>query len=136
VGSQSNGVSLNDHAEKEGVALMEFDIETKRLLTEVGMLACVTNQVAAAERISTGLAAIAPGSREAVICAGLAAMTAGKLDEAADRLRGLAEAGDPYGAVFLGLALKLAGRTTEAARILAAIPPGAAEAEALAAALR
>jgi len=48
----------------------------------------------------------------------------------------LAEAGDPYGAVFLGLALKLAGRTTEAARILAAIPPGAAEAEALAAALR
>ena len=115
---------------------VEFSVETRQLLTEIGMLACVTNQVAAAEKIAGGLAAIAPASREAIICNALAAMTAGRPDEAADRLNGLAEAGDPYGAVFLGFALKLAGRTSEAERVLAKIPPGAAEAEALAAALR
>jgi thioredoxin-like negative regulator of GroEL len=115
---------------------MEFGVETRQLLTEIGMLACVTNQVAAAERIAAGLAAIAPGSREAVICSALAAMTAGRADEAADRLNGLAEAGDPYGAVFLGFALRLAGRTSEAERVLSNIPAGAAEADALAAALR
>ena len=115
---------------------MKFGVEARQLLAEIGMLACVTNQVAAAERIAAGLAAVAPGSREAVICSGLAAMTAGRPDEAADRLNGLAEAGDPYGAVFFGLALKLAGRTAEAERVLTNIPAGAPEADALAAALR
>ena len=115
---------------------MEFGVETRQLLAEIGMLACVTNQVAAAERIAAGLAAIAPGSREAVICDALAAMTAGRPDEAANRLSRLADAGDPYGAVFLGFALKLAGRTSEDERVLANIPAGAPEADALAAALR
>ena len=115
---------------------MEWSVGTRRLLTEIGLLACVTNQVMAAERIAAGLAAMAPGSREAAVCAGLAAMTAGRPEEAADRLRGLAESGDPYGAVFFGLALKLAGRAAQAERVLAAIPPGETDVEALAMALR
>jgi predicted Zn-dependent protease len=115
---------------------MEFDADSRRLLAELGMLACVTNQVAAAERIAAGLEAAAPGSREAAVCAGLAAMTAGRPGDAVDRLRPLAASGDAYGQVFLGLALKLDGRSAEAERTLAAIAPGEAEADALAAALR
>ena len=100
------------------------------------MLACVTNQATAAGRIAAGLSAIAPGSREAAICDGLSEMTAGRPEEAAARLRPLATAGDPYGQVFLALALRLAGRSSEAERALAAVVPGEPDVDALAAALR
>jgi predicted Zn-dependent protease len=115
---------------------MVSDVETRRLLTEIGMLDCVTNQVTAAEKIAAGLQALSPGSREAIICSGLAAMTAGNYDDAAAQLRTLMEAGDAYGAVFHALALKLAGRSSEAERAFLNIPTGTAEVDALAAALR
>jgi hypothetical protein len=115
---------------------MDVPLETRRLLAELAYLACVTNRVDAARRLLAGLAVVAPGSREGVIGEGLVELTAGATEAAIARLRPLAEAGDSYGMVFLGLALKLAGRTAESAALLAKVPAGDRDVEALAGALR
>jgi hypothetical protein len=116
--------------------LMDVPIETRRLLVELAYTACVTNQIEAARKLLAGLAVIAHGSREVVIGESLVALTVGDAETAISHLRPLAEAHDPYGVVFLGLALKLAGRTAESDSVLAGVSGGEPDVEALAATLR
>lgn len=115
---------------------MDFDADTRRLLSEIAYLGCVTNQAARARLILAGLAAHAPAAREVVIGEALVCLTEGKPEDAAARLRPLADGGDPHGTAFLALALKLAGRGSEADAALARVVPGDASADALAASLR
>ena len=115
---------------------MEVAMETRRLLSEVAYVACVSNQPAQAKRILAGLEAISPGGREVVVGKALVDMTEGNADAAAARLRPLADGGDSLGTAFLGLALKLAGRASECDDVLSRMPDGDADAEKLAAALR
>jgi hypothetical protein len=115
---------------------MDVPIEVRRLLVELAYLACITNRPEAARRLLAGLAVIAPGSREVVVGTGLVELTAGDTEAAIAELRPLAETKDPYGVVFLGLALKLAGRAAESEAVLASTPGGSDDVDALAAALR
>ena len=115
---------------------MEIDGKTRRLLTELAYLACISNDVGRARRILDGLSAVAPGSRETVIGYALTDMTARDFEASIRKLQPLADLGDPHGMVLYGLALKLAGRANEADRWLARVPAGDPAVEALAAALR
>ncbi|MEJ0017885.1 MAG: hypothetical protein WDN25_15210 [Acetobacteraceae bacterium] len=115
---------------------MDLDAQTRRLLAELAYLASMSNDVARARRIVDGLAAIDPDGAPTVIGYALADMTLRDFEAAIRRLRPLADAGDAHGMVFLGLALKLAGRTSECDAVLSRLPNDDAAVEALAGALR
>lgn len=115
---------------------VEFETTTRKQLTEIAYMACMGNDVARARRILDGLVAAHPGSVETTIGFALADITAGDFNAAINRLRPLSEAGDVHGTVFLGLGLRLAGRSSECEAVLARLPPGDPAADKLAAALR
>ncbi|CCB66714.1 hypothetical protein [Hyphomicrobium sp. MC1] len=104
--------------------MMNLDGETRRLLTEIAYLGCVTNQIARTRQILDGLAEGGPVAREVVIGNALLALTEGKPEGAVAGLRALSESGDPYGTAFLALALKLAGRGSELDAVLDRFVPG------------
>ncbi|MDQ1256422.1 MAG: hypothetical protein QG656_1018 [Candidatus Hydrogenedentes bacterium] len=111
------------------------DVALRRLLTEVGMLASILNDVGAAQAIATGLESMRADGIEAVIVRALAEMTDGKHDQAAETLRASAQAGDQAAGAFRALALRLAGRGHESMRQAAMLNSDAGELVALAAAL-
>lgn len=119
-----------------GESLLDLNVELRRLLTELAYLACMSNDVGRARRIIGGLSAVTPNSPEAVIGYALADMTARDFDASIRRLRPLVDSGDLHAIVFYGLALKLAGRGSEAQAVLDRLPAGDPAVEALAGALR
>jgi hypothetical protein len=119
-----------------GENLLEIDVKVRRLLTELAYLACMTNDVLRARKILDGLTAVAPDSAETAVGYALADMTARDFESSIRRLQPLADAGDPHGTVLFGLALKLAGRTSESEAALAKVPAGDPAVDALATALR
>ena len=119
-----------------GESLLDLNVDLRRLLTELAYLACMSNDLGRARKILDGLSAVTPDNPETVIGYALADMTARDFEASIRRLRPLADAGDPHAIVFYGLALKLAGRTSEAEATLARLPAGDPAVEALAGALR
>ena len=117
-------------------ARLELEATTQRLLAELAYVASMSNDVARARRIVDGLAAVDPSAPATVIGYALTEMTMRDFDAAIRRLRPLADAGDAHGMVLLGLALKLAGRTSECDALLARVPTDDPAVEALAGALR
>lgn len=103
----------------------------RRLLAELAYLACIEGRTDHARRILAGLDLVRPGSREVRIGQALAALSDGHADEAVAALRPLADAGDAYGAGFLVLTLRLAGRTAEADAVRSRAPAGDDAASAL-----
>lgn len=96
----------------------------------------MSNDVARARSILGGLGAVDPSGAAVVVGHALVDMTMRDFDAAIRRLQPLADAGDPHGAVLLGVALKLAGRAGECEALLARLPKGDPAVEALAGALR
>lgn len=117
-------------------ARLELDASTRRLLAELAYTASMANDVARARRIVDGLAAVDPNGAPTVIGYALADMTARDFEAAIRRLRPLADTGDAHGMVLLGVALKLAGRTSECESLMARVPQDDPAVAALAGALR
>ncbi len=95
-----------------------------RLLTEVGFLAAALGDIRRAQVIFRALERVRPAAHFPYVGMAAALMNAGKPDEAVRELdRGLKAVVDPQDQAelqaFRGLALQLAGRTSESRRALA-----------------
>ena len=101
---------------------LSLDSNEIRLLTEIGFLAAGRGDVARAERIFGALQLLRPQRAFAPIGLAMAYMNAGRHDEAAGVLARAAEqveaAEQAELDVFRGLALQLAGRSSESVRAL------------------
>jgi predicted Zn-dependent protease len=103
------------------VASVQVDTETVRLLTEIGFMAMSRGKQREAEAIFAGVQAVRPKSETPAIGLALTRIGARKLDEAIRILRDDALARNPDSAeakCYLGMALKLAGRASEADKVL------------------
>lgn len=106
-----------------------MDPADRALLSEIGFLGCILNRTTDARQV---FSALPETTREAAIGFALAEMTEGAPEMAAERLRALAEGGDPDARAMRVLALRLAGRASEAAREAAMMRPGDSAAHRLA----
>ena len=95
---------------------MEAKAETVKLLTEIGFMAAAHCRVKEATTIFEGLQAMRPDSEYPAIGLAVAQLSGKHFDQAIKLLRENALAKNPDSAdakSFLGLALKMAGRTSE-----------------------
>jgi predicted Zn-dependent protease len=100
---------------------VQIDTQTVRLLTEIGFMAMSRGKAREAEAIFAGVQAARPESETPAIGLALTRIGARKLDDAIRILREEALTRKPESAeakCYLGLALKLAGRSSEAEKVL------------------
>jgi hypothetical protein len=109
---------------------MDISRDDRALLAEIGFMGSITNRTADARLV---LGALPAAGREATIGLALADMTDGRPEEAATRLAALAD--DTDALALRILALRLAGRGSEAERLAGAVPAGDEPAQRLARAL-
>lgn len=102
-----------------------LDADDTRLLVEIGFLALTAGQFAQAREIFDGALAARPGAEAGAIGIGLAALAAGKVDDAVRCLRALPPS--DAASAYLGLALIQAGEREEAARLLSDVAARARE---------
>ncbi len=114
-----------------------MDMETKmtKLLMEIGFLASGLGMTAKADTIFDAAMVLKPKAENAWVGKAVNRMNAGSPEEAVDLLREKALSVNPDSDAaqnFLGLALKLAGRASEAETVLARVAAQSKEKEAVA----